>query len=286
MSDSPTGNFSYQGSFRPQETESRDMTVFKDDDGKAYLIYSSENNMVRPHGRPSSSDAAPQRSFTLERDPDPLLVTRPLQVTHISELSDCYTTAKGGFSRVHVNMQREAPAVFKHEVLPDAAGVAAAVVAAAAVVVVLLVVAAAACGGVITAAACCCWCCCLLLLLLLWLCCLLLLLLLVVVLLLLLLLLLVVVVVELAAVVVQGLYYMATSGCTGWWPNAAEVHVATSIWGPWHSLGNPCRSTNATERSRTFGSQGAAMIAFTQCPSGSLLSPLSFSSGALMMSLP
>lgn len=46
ISDSPCSDYKYLGSFRPHMAESRDMTVFKDDDETAYLVYSSENNMV------------------------------------------------------------------------------------------------------------------------------------------------------------------------------------------------------------------------------------------------
>lgn len=41
VADSPTGPFEFRESFRPLGFQSRDMTVFKDDDGKAYLIYGS-----------------------------------------------------------------------------------------------------------------------------------------------------------------------------------------------------------------------------------------------------
>jgi hypothetical protein len=44
VSDSPTGPFLYLYSKRPHHYESRDMTIFKDDNGKAYLINSSEDN--------------------------------------------------------------------------------------------------------------------------------------------------------------------------------------------------------------------------------------------------
>ena len=44
VSDSPTGTFTYVGSFRPNGAMSRDQTVFVDDNGKAYQFYSSENN--------------------------------------------------------------------------------------------------------------------------------------------------------------------------------------------------------------------------------------------------
>lgn len=42
-SDSVCGNYTYHGSFRPLNYESRDMTVFKDDDGSAYLISASNS---------------------------------------------------------------------------------------------------------------------------------------------------------------------------------------------------------------------------------------------------
>jgi hypothetical protein len=40
----PTGPFTYLESVRPEGQDSRDQTLFQDDDGKAYRIYSSENN--------------------------------------------------------------------------------------------------------------------------------------------------------------------------------------------------------------------------------------------------
>ncbi len=42
-SDTVWGNYTYLGSFRPLGYESRDMTVFKDDDGSAYLISASNS---------------------------------------------------------------------------------------------------------------------------------------------------------------------------------------------------------------------------------------------------
>ena len=36
----------------------------------------------------------------------------------------------------------------------------------------------------------------------------------------------------------RGRYFLFTSGCTGWAPNAARVSVADSIWGPWEELGS------------------------------------------------
>ena len=81
VSDSPTGPFEYLGSFRPNEAMSRDQTVFVDDDGKAYQLYSSENNAT----------------------------------LYISQLTDDYLKPNGKFTRNFVKQSREAPAIFKHE---------------------------------------------------------------------------------------------------------------------------------------------------------------------------
>lgn len=80
VADKPTGPFQYLGSVRPEGQMSRDQTVFQDEDGKAYRIYSSENNAT----------------------------------TYISLLSDDYLKHSGKFARVFVNRSMEAPAVFKH----------------------------------------------------------------------------------------------------------------------------------------------------------------------------
>jgi beta-xylosidase len=55
----------------------------------------------------------------------------------------------------------------------------------------------------------------------------------------------------------DGKYYMITSGCTGWDPNAARSFVAESIWGPWISLGNPAQGAGAD---LTFESQGTYIL--------------------------
>ena len=81
VSDSPTGPFTYLGSFRPNDAMSRDQTVFVDDDGRAYQFYSSENNAT----------------------------------LYISELTDDYLKPSGRFTRNFIGMSREAPAVFKHD---------------------------------------------------------------------------------------------------------------------------------------------------------------------------
>ena len=107
VSDRPTGPFKYLGSFRPdagfwplgvtaadQEPSAgnilardfavgqmaRDMTVFVDDDGKAYLFYSSEENPTM----------------------------------HVSLLTEDYRHTAGKYARIFVGRSMEAPTVFKH----------------------------------------------------------------------------------------------------------------------------------------------------------------------------
>src|SRR5208283_2986453 len=67
------------GSVRPEGQDSRDQTLFQDDDGKAYRIYSSENN----------------------------------DTTCISLLTDDYLKHSGRFARVFEKRPMEAQAVFK-----------------------------------------------------------------------------------------------------------------------------------------------------------------------------
>ncbi len=55
----------------------------------------------------------------------------------------------------------------------------------------------------------------------------------------------------------QNKYYLITSGCTGWDPNAAEYAIADSLWGLWTVVGNPCRGAGAEE---TFGAQGTFVL--------------------------
>ena len=78
-SDFPTGPFEYLGSVRPNGLESRDMTLFQDEDGKAYLIHSSDGN----------------------------------KTTVIAELSDDYLRPTGRFVNAFIDRWMEAPAVFK-----------------------------------------------------------------------------------------------------------------------------------------------------------------------------
>ncbi len=56
---------------------------------------------------------------------------------------------------------------------------------------------------------------------------------------------------------VDGKYYLITSGCTGWAPNAARSAVANSIWGPWKELGNPCVGEDSA---LTFHSQSTYVL--------------------------
>jgi len=79
ISDKPTGPFNYLGSFKPDSGDSRDQTVFLDDDGRAYHIASSEGN----------------------------------KTMYISLLNDDYTKTTGIYTRNFINESREAPAVFK-----------------------------------------------------------------------------------------------------------------------------------------------------------------------------
>ena len=80
VADSPTGPFRYLESVRPEGQDSRDQTLFQDDDGRAYRIYSSENNAT----------------------------------TYVSLLTDDYLKHSGRFARVFEGRQMEAQAVFKH----------------------------------------------------------------------------------------------------------------------------------------------------------------------------
>lgn len=110
---------------------SRDMTIFVDDDGKAYHIYASEEN----------------------------------QTLQIAELSDDYMSHTGQYVRILEGKHNEAPTIFKKD----------------------------------------------------------------------------------------GKYFLITSDCTGWTPNAARLAVADSLFGKWTELGNPCVGADSAF---TFHSQG------------------------------
>jgi beta-xylosidase len=114
---------------------SRDMTLYVDDDGKAYHIYSSEENL------------------TLQ----------------LAELADDYLGYTGKYVRIAPAGHHEAPAIFKKD----------------------------------------------------------------------------------------GKYFMITSGCTGWAPNAARLFTADNIYGPWTEHPNPCVGEDAN---LTFHSQSTFIL--------------------------
>ncbi|WP_374049392.1 family 43 glycosylhydrolase [uncultured Bacteroides sp.] len=119
----------------PDGQMSRDMTLFVDDDDKAYHIYSSEDNL------------------TLQ----------------IAELSDDYLSHTGKYIRILPGGHNEAPAIFKKD----------------------------------------------------------------------------------------GVYWMVTSGCTGWDPNKARLLTADSILGEWKQLPNPCVGKDSEI---TFGGQSTYIL--------------------------
>jgi hypothetical protein len=77
----PTGPYTYLHSFRPDDKMSRDLTLFKDSDRKAYLLTASDDNWTM----------------------------------HLAELNDAYTGTTGRQASVFVREHLEAPAVFKHQ---------------------------------------------------------------------------------------------------------------------------------------------------------------------------
>jgi len=135
VSDRPGGPYRFIRSERPNGHEARDMTIFQDDDGKAYHIYSSEGNATM----------------------------------HIALLSDDYLSHTGIEKRIWVKGFREAPAVIKH----------------------------------------------------------------------------------------NHKYYLFSSGCTGWAPNAASYAIASHMLGQWKQYGNPCTGDDAGV---TFTSQGTYVV--------------------------
>ncbi|WP_167605729.1 glycoside hydrolase family 43 protein [Maribellus sediminis] len=55
----------------------------------------------------------------------------------------------------------------------------------------------------------------------------------------------------------NGKYYMITSGCTGWAPNAARLLVSDSVMGEWEYVNNPCVGD---DRDLTFHSQSTYIL--------------------------
>jgi hypothetical protein len=76
---SPTGPFKFLRDFRPDGEMSRDMTLFQDDDGRAYLITTSENN----------------------------------QTQHVSQLTGDYLDTTGHYTRILAHRALEGEAIFK-----------------------------------------------------------------------------------------------------------------------------------------------------------------------------
>jgi hypothetical protein len=135
VSDKPTGPFRFVSSVRPNGSMARDMTIFQDDDGKAYHFFSSENNATM----------------------------------HVCLLSDDYLTHTKRETRILIDQSREAPAVFKY----------------------------------------------------------------------------------------HGKYYLISSACTGWVPNAASYAVADNPLGEWTQYDNPCTGNDANT---TFQSQSTYVL--------------------------
>lgn len=80
VSDKPIGPYAYLGSVKPNGQMARDMTLYKDDNDKAYLIYASESN----------------------------------KTMHVCLLADDYLSPTKKYSRITSAHDREAPAVFKY----------------------------------------------------------------------------------------------------------------------------------------------------------------------------
>jgi hypothetical protein len=78
-SKSPTGPYTFVRDFRPDGEMSRDMTLYQDDDGKAYLITTSENN----------------------------------QTQHLSQLTADYLDTTGHYTRILAHKALEGEAIFK-----------------------------------------------------------------------------------------------------------------------------------------------------------------------------
>ena len=68
-----------------------------------------------------------------------------------------------------------------------------------------------------------------------------------------------------------GKYYLITSGCTSWVPNAARLAVASSIWGPWTALGNPCIGKDSGS---TFHGQSTFVLPVPDKPTAFIFMPI------------
>jgi hypothetical protein len=90
VADKPTGPYNYLGSVRPGGYDSRDFTLFQDDDQKAYLLFSSSG----------TKDPASYEDWN--------------QTLRLAKLSDDYLEVEAVLAEVRPNAKREAPVVFKH----------------------------------------------------------------------------------------------------------------------------------------------------------------------------
>jgi len=57
----------------------------------------------------------------------------------------------------------------------------------------------------------------------------------------------------------NGRYFLFSSHCTGWAPNAGRLAVADSIWGPWQELGNPWKGPEQ-KSSVSYGTQSTFVL--------------------------
>ena len=80
VSDKPAGPYTYLRSVRPNGQMSRDMTLYKDEDERAYLVYASESN----------------------------------KTMHVCLLSNDYLSPTTTYTRITSAQDREAPAIFKY----------------------------------------------------------------------------------------------------------------------------------------------------------------------------
>jgi hypothetical protein len=81
ISDSPAGPFRFLAARHANRADCRDMTVFQDTDGAAYLVHSGDWN----------------------------------KTLYISQLNDDFTDFTGLYCKILIDQEREAPALFRHE---------------------------------------------------------------------------------------------------------------------------------------------------------------------------
>jgi hypothetical protein len=63
----------------------------------------------------------------------------------------------------------------------------------------------------------------------------------------------------------NGRYFLFSSHCTGWAPNAGRLSVADSIWGPWREVGNPWHGTEE-KASVSYGTQSTFVLPVADKP--------------------